>query len=108
MLLAGIIPPMTNNNNGKKLKLKNLEPYQHHLVDQLEEGWISGFAFTAITGGRTHRHIKLLLQIADYPGMAELNHQTSHSGAYGQLSFYCGLMFIFFLYQRLHQMLYSR
>jgi hypothetical protein len=99
---------MTNNNNGKKLKLKNLEPYQHHLVDQLEEGWISGFAFTAITGGRTHGHIKLLLQIADYPGMAELNHQTSHSGAYGQLSFYCGLMFIFFLYQRLHQMLYSR
>ena len=96
---------MTNNNNGKKLKLKNLEPYQHHLVDQLEEGWISGFAFTAITGARTHRHIKLLLQIADYPGMAELNHQTSHS--LRSASFYCGLI-IFFLYQRLHQMLYSR
>lgn len=83
MLIAGIISP-GKKKNGKKCKPK-LHLYQRLLVDQLLQGWRDGFAFTDIHKREVIRRLKLILQIADYPGMCELNLQTSHSGSFGTL-----------------------
>ena len=82
MLIAGIIPP-GKTDNGKKRKPKLLRPYMRWLVDQLLQGWGSGFLMTDIQNRPIIRHAKLLLQMADYPGMCELNLQTSHAGTLG-------------------------
>ena len=81
MLLAGIIPPTLKD--GKKGKPKSLRPYQAAVVDQLLRAWRPGLRLVDIQGKQINRRLKLIHLIGDYPGLCELNHQTSHSGRLG-------------------------
>ena len=82
MLISGIIPPRVTDT-GKLGKPSNLDGYLELLVDELDIGYEQGFSFSTQDGRTVTRRVKLIHQISDYPGQAELSHQTSHSGCLG-------------------------
>jgi hypothetical protein len=85
MLIAGIIPPLVKAN-GKHGKPENLDGFLEVLVDELLTGYEDGFKFTA-DGRDFLRKVKLLHQMGDYPGQAELSKQTNHTGCQGTVMF---------------------
>jgi ribosomal protein L7/L12 len=84
MLIAGIIPPSVNAQ-GKHGKPANLDGFLEVLVDELVIGYDDGFAFS-VSGQDFVRRVKLIHQMGDYPGQAELSKQTSHTGCQGMTS----------------------